>query len=139
VAFLHRSASIEQDILGFSLGEEYVLSLDFNARDCCGDFPVAQVLLDGIVVINSLDLFPPTGEVLPVGGLNPWYSATTAFLATDTNITLRINSTPASGGDASLLLDNISITSTSVPEPATLALMGLGLAGVGFARKKKQA
>jgi hypothetical protein len=27
---------------------------------------------------------------------------------------------------------------SAVPEPATLALMGLGLAGIGFARKKKQ-
>jgi len=29
-------------------------------------------------------------------------------------------------------------TQGSVPEPATVALMGLGLAGIGFARKKKQ-
>ncbi|MET0048712.1 MAG: PEP-CTERM sorting domain-containing protein [Sedimenticola sp.] len=34
----------------------------------------------------------------------------------------------------------VVITSNnSVPEPATLALMGLGLAGIGFARKKKAA
>ncbi|MET0025143.1 MAG: PEP-CTERM sorting domain-containing protein [Sedimenticola sp.] len=30
-------------------------------------------------------------------------------------------------------------TTEQVPEPATLALMGLGLAGIGFARKKKAA
>lgn len=33
----------------------------------------------------------------------------------------------------------IYYSSSQVPEPATLALMGLGLAGIGFARKKKQA
>ena len=34
--------------------------------------------------------------------------------------------------------DNLEFNApTSVPEPATLALIGLGLAGIGFARKKK--
>jgi hypothetical protein len=35
------------------------------------------------------------------------------------------------------IVDNIQIN--QIPEPTTLALMGLGLAGVGFTRKKKQA
>jgi len=37
-----------------------------------------------------------------------------------------------------LLIDSVKITST-VPEPASLALLGLGLAGLGFTRQRKRA
>lgn len=43
-----------------------------------------------------------------------------------------------SGRGAHFVLDNFTYNETvSVPEPTSMALLGLGLAGVGFARKKK--
>ena len=123
VGFIQGAASIEQDISGFTIGQDYVLSLDFNARNCCGDMPIAMVELDGVVVASSEDIFPPTGAVPPVGGDEPWYHADIDFTASDTTLTLLIRSAAAAAGDATFLVDNVSI----VPEPATglLAMGGL--------------
>lgn len=135
VAFLQGDSSIQQQMTGFTVGQDYVLSLDFNSRNCCGDFPVATVLLNDIVAATSAELFPEPGAVPPVGDANPWYHADIDFTAPVADITLTIASAPAAGGDATLVVDNISMV--PVPEPATglLALLGVAAAAVWLRKR----
>jgi hypothetical protein len=123
VAFLQGTSHIEQAVSGFIPGREYVLSLEFNARNCCGDIPIANLFLNGIPAGSSTDLFPAPGGVIPVGGTNPWYAADIEFTAPEETVTLRIETMPAAGGDSTLLVDNVSFA--LVPEPATGSLAAI--------------
>ena len=136
VAFLQGNSSIQQDVTGLHVGTDYVLSLDFNSRNCCGDAPVAEILLNDIVVGSSAGLFPDPGAIPPVGGTEAWYHADIDFTAPETSLTLKISSGPSAGGDATLIVDNISIE--AIPEPSATALLLCGLIGALAIRRRRR-
>ncbi|MCA9170382.1 MAG: PEP-CTERM sorting domain-containing protein [Planctomycetales bacterium] len=134
VALLQGDAYIEQSVGGFTVGSDYTLSLDFNARNCCGDMPIGTITLNGINAGSTVDLFPPPGGIIPVGDTNDWYHADIDFTAPTEDIVLRITTTSATGGDSTMLVDNVSFR--AVPEPGSATLMLLGL--LGFAARSRR-
>ncbi len=67
---------------------------------------------------------------------------------TDTNVdftvvggeTMTLGYTSLGTGGVSTHIDQVTlVVDAQVPEPATLTLFGLGLAGLGFARRRKNA
>lgn len=111
VAFLQGEAGILQDVGGLSVGSSYTLSWDYNARNCCGDFPVGGLSLNG----NEIDVADYTEEIFPVDGFEPWYTTEYTFEADTTDLSLEFFGMPAFGGDATLLLDNISLVADGDP------------------------
>jgi hypothetical protein len=94
---------------------------------------IAGTALDDTVTGDGADAdqFIDAGNYYDVTlALRNMYSVLAGETVTYTTSTIFGSGTPSSGGGGN---DN------QIPEPATLALMGLGLAGLGFARKRKQA
>lgn len=67
-------------------------------------------------------------------GDNEWTLFTTLVQATGTSMTLTLRATGASDS-VGTSVDNVSIT--AVPEPASLALVGIGLCALGLLRRRK--
>jgi hypothetical protein len=111
--------------ISFESGVLYTLSFDLagNWRNGSTETVTASVGLSGLLAEQEISLTQSTA----------FTTFTYTFVGDGSTQSIYFE---GSGGDnIGMLLDNVSIS--SVPEPATLALFGLGLAGFGFARRRK--
>ena len=122
--------SFGQTVAGLIVGTTYEISYYVTNTGCCsGGFSAdAEILVD----VDLTNVF--TGTTRTQDGT--WYQE--AFNFTATAASHRFDFYLATGLNAYMGIDGISMVASDVPEPGTLALLGIGLIGVGMARRNRK-
>jgi len=132
VGFLSGVSSLSQVVQGFIAGRTYSVSVGVNARAGVPTRPTFQISAD------DAQIYGPTvlAAVDPAGTFSTAFTAiqSDTFVAANSFVTIRFANAAGSDANASTLLSAVSLS--QVPEPVSLAILGVGLIGIGIARRR---
>ncbi|WP_293898736.1 PEPxxWA-CTERM sorting domain-containing protein [Phenylobacterium sp.] len=130
------SGQVTQTIGGLTIGKSYDLTFDWAAgqlRNRAGDTTEKLAVTFGGQTFETETLAVPSGQ------FSGWKKGHFSFIATSASQALTFLSKGTPNGQPPIAaLDGVSLTG-SVPEPATWAMMLLGLGGAGAMLRRRRA
>ena len=131
---------VQQVITGLTVGKTYSVGFDYGfaqQKGFDGD-TVQSISVSFAGATHSTSSNPLTDYTLPNHSFSGWMHTSFDFVATSTTDTLSFLAYGNLAVPPFALLDGVTFTPDTVPEPATWAMLLTGFGAVGFAARRRR-